>query len=76
MVHSCLAVFTQNADDFGTGPGECGCDTPDMAEAAFAWAVAQRYPCLASSDGGDFFGNDEMWLTPCDFGYNCPPLCK
>jgi hypothetical protein len=75
MVHSCLAVFTQNADDFGTGPGECGCDTPDMAEAAFAWAIAQRYPCLANSGGGDFLGEDNMWLTPCDFAYNCPPLC-
>lgn len=73
MLHSCLAVFTQSADDFGLGPYECGCDTTDMAEAAFAHSIAQRYPCLAATGGCGFLGAENMWLTPCDFSYNNPP---
>ena len=73
MLHSCLGPFNENADDFALKPGECGCDTTDMVEAAFAHSVGQRYPCLATSSGCSFYDDANMWLTPCDFGYGNPP---
>ena len=75
MLHSCLALFTQNADDTGSKNDDCGCDHTDMAEAAFAWAIGQRYPCVATAKGCDYFKGC-LFMNPCDFSwYHEPPKC-
>lgn len=81
ILHGCLPIFTQNLDDWhwpwNTNDAHCGCDTPDMVESAFAWAVAQRYPCLTEVGECSFMGDDCMWMNPCEFSWNSPPgNCK
>jgi hypothetical protein len=79
MLHSCLAIWNESFDDENKAPDpECGCDTPDMVESAFAWAIAHRYPCILDDSDCFFFGDDCMFMTPCDFDLgdppdNCPP---
>lgn len=72
MLHGVLGVFNESQDDSFVPKNEavrgwCGCDTTDMAEAAFAWAIRKRYPCLGSSTNGCApWSDDCFWLNACE----------
>lgn len=91
-LHSCLGFFNEQMDDFAffpkvdalalpfgvgaSGVEGCGCDTTDMADSAWAWAMARRYPCLTSATECSFLTNDCYFMNPCDSDYDDPaPHC-
>ncbi|MCA9489501.1 MAG: hypothetical protein KC621_06245 [Myxococcales bacterium] len=65
MVHGCLSIINEQADD-ELRPTHCNCDSTDMAENSFLWAIGQRYPCLQDQDGCRQLTNDCYWMNPCD----------
>jgi hypothetical protein len=69
-LHTCLSFTNEQMDDQFHAPDvslcNCNCDSTDMIESGFAWAVAQRYPCLQGQKGCDDWHQSDAFLTPCE----------
>jgi hypothetical protein len=69
LLHELLHTCLRTGDAFDN---EGTCDTTHMIDNAFMWAMAQRYPCLAT--GKCYWaGEDCVWMNDEDSGYGRPP---
>jgi len=64
LLHGCLSVFRDNWDSCGE------CDHTYMLGASWKWAIAQRFPCIASGSCYEF-SSDSMWMN--DTGFEGTP---
>lgn len=63
LVHTCRKGGDRDSpvDAIAVGDHADGCSTTYLIENAFRWAMGERYPCLAATDGCCYYVSPDLW---------------